>query len=172
MNTFAAYALMAVFASLSLLHLYWVLGGRAGLETAIPSVDGKPAFQPSAMATAVVAVGLALCGVLVAVTSGVLAAPISRDVLVWPVRGLVLLFLLRAVGDFWLVGFFKRMHTTRFARLDSTVYSPLCLMIAIGLVIVGFAETGAKGSLHNAPKSTIDRATLGMRAPACHNRRV
>ena len=39
-------------------------------------------------------------------------------------------FLLRAVGDFRYVGFFKRHTDTRFARLDTLFYSPLCLLLS------------------------------------------
>jgi hypothetical protein len=42
----------------------------------------------------------------------------------------VAVFLLRAIGDFRYVGFFKRVHKTAFARNDSLIYSPLCLLLA------------------------------------------
>ena len=38
----------------------------------------------------------------------------------------------------WLIH--KRIRHTRFAGLDTTVYSPLCLALAIGSIIVGFSE--------------------------------
>ncbi|WP_423856182.1 DUF3995 domain-containing protein [Acidithiobacillus ferrianus] len=41
------------------------------------------------------------------------------------------------MGDFRLVGFFKTVTGTRFARLDSTVFSPLCLAMAIGIFVIG-----------------------------------
>jgi hypothetical protein len=42
----------------------------------------------------------------------------------------------RAVGDFRLVGLFKRVRGTRFARYDSLVYTPLCLALAAGCFAV------------------------------------
>lgn len=139
MSTTIAYSLIAVFLGLSLLHFYWLLGGRVGLLAAIPEIDGKPAFQPSVIATLVVAIGLALCALLLAATAGVLTLPLPSSVLSWLTRALALILLLRSIGDFRLVGFFKRIRNSRFARLDTAVYSPLCLALAIGSALVGFA---------------------------------
>lgn len=138
--TIIAGALIAVFAGLSLIHLYWLFGGRVGLLAAIPEIDDQPVFQPSALAALVVAIGLALCALLIAATAGVCTLPLSQTVLAWLTRALaVVLLLLRAIGDFRLVGFCKRIRNSRFARLDTVVYSPLCLALAIGSAIVGFA---------------------------------
>lgn len=139
LNAIIAGVLIAVFAGLSLVHVYWLVGGRLGRLAAIPEVDGKPVFQPSTLATLVVAIGLALCAVVIAGTAGMLALPLFQTVLAWLTRGLAVVLLLRAIGDFRLVGFFKRAHNSRFARLDTAVYSPLCLVLAIGAAIVGFA---------------------------------
>lgn len=139
MNTAIAFSLIATFLSLSLLHFYWLWGGRVGLIAAIPQVDGKPAFQPSAAATFVVAIGLALCALLLAATAGALTLPLPNSVLYWLTRALALILFLRAIGDFRLVGFFKRIRNSHFSRMDTIVYSPLCLVLAIGSAIVGFA---------------------------------
>lgn len=134
-----AWALIVVFAGLALMHAYWLFGGRVGRLAAIPEVDGEPVFQPSALAMLVVAIGLALCALIVAATAGVLTLPLSHTVLSWMTRALAVVLLLRAIGDFRLVGFFKRIRNSRFARLDTVVYSPLCLALAIGSAIVSFA---------------------------------
>ena len=46
--------------------------------------------------------------------------------------------LMRAIGDFRYVGFFKRVRGSRFARMDTTLYSPLCLALAAGVAAVAF----------------------------------
>jgi len=141
-TTIIAGLLIAVFAGLSLIHAYWLFGGRVGLLAAIPEIDGKPVFQPSTLATLVVTIGLALCAMVIAGTAGLLALPLSQSVLAWLTRALAVALLLRAIGDFRLVGFFKRSHNSRFARLDTAVYSPLCLALAIGSAVIGFGEHG------------------------------
>lgn len=141
MITLVAGSLITAFVGLSLIHVYWLFGGQVGQRAAIPEIDGKPVFEPSAVATFVVAIGLALCAVLIAATAGVLTLPLSQTVLAWLTRALALVLLLRAIGDFRMVGLFKRIHNSRFARLDTAVYSPLCLALAIGAAIVGFSTT-------------------------------
>lgn len=142
MSAIIAWLLIAIFAALSLVHVYWLCGGRVGLRSAIPEVDGKPVFEPSTPATLVVVIGLALCAALIAATAGMLTLPLPQTVLVWLTRVLAVVLLVRAIGDFRLVGFFKRIHNSRFARLDTTVYSPLCLVLAIGAAIIGFTGPG------------------------------
>jgi len=41
------------------------------------------------------------------------------------------IFLLRAIGEFRYVGFFKKIKTTPFGQRDTKYYSPLCLLIGI-----------------------------------------
>lgn len=139
LSILVAWALIAVFASLSLVHVYWLFGGRVGRFAAIPELDGEPVFQPSTVAMLVVAIGLALCAVLIAGTAGLLVLPLSQTALAWMTRALAVVLLIRAIGDFRLVGFFKRIRHSRFAHLDTAVYSPLCLVLAIGTAIVGFS---------------------------------
>ncbi len=138
LTTIIALPLIATFLGVSFWHVYWLLGGRVGRDAAIPEIDGRPAFQPSAAATFVVATALALCALLLAATAGLIPLPLSPTVLTWLTQALAVVLLLRAIGDFRLVGFFKRIRDTRFARLDTAVYSPLCLLLAIGSSIVGF----------------------------------
>ena len=42
----------------------------------------------------------------------------------------------RAVGDRKYVGFFKRVRDTEFARRDSRIYSPLCLLLGLGAAAI------------------------------------
>ena len=142
MTNILAIVIVAVFVVLALVHVYWALGGRFAWLAAIPEVGGRPTFTPSAALTFLVAVALLACAGLVAGTVGILAVPVSPGVLKWLAFALALLLLLRAVGDFRLVGFFKRVRGTSFARLDTLVYSPLCLALSLGVFIVA--------SRHNA----------------------
>ena len=97
-------------------------------------------FVPSAGATLAVALGLALCGVLVAATAGFVRIPVPSAWLEWLSYVLAVVLLARAIGDFRLVGFFKRERGTRFARLDSMAFAPLCLLLAAGVFLVAYAH--------------------------------
>lgn len=137
MQVLIARVLVLTFFLLGAIHAYWALGGDKGKAAAVPHVSNAPAFRPSASATALVALALFACAFLIAASAGfVLALP--RSLLAWPCYALALILLLRAIGDFRLVGFFKRVHNSRFAWLDSRLYSPLCLALAVGVFFVTY----------------------------------
>jgi hypothetical protein len=137
MTGILAAAVCAVFLVLGSWHFYWALGGMQAKSGAIPEIGGKPAFRPSRAAT--VAVGLALyaCALLVA-QCGALFSPILSQS--WG-QGLCVALAgaltLRAIGDFRILGFFKKVRGSEFARRDTLVYSPLCLALALGVLFVG-----------------------------------
>jgi hypothetical protein len=132
--------LATVLSLLAGLHLYWALGGRWGWDVVLPERDGRPAFTPSRLACVAVALGLAAAGCVALVAGGLRTGPLPGPLsgllsegLVRPATGVVaVVFLLRAVGDFRLVGFFKRQRGSSFARWDSRLFSPLCLLLALG----------------------------------------
>ena len=133
-----ALSLMAIFAFLALIHVYWALGGRLAKVAAIPELRGTPSFVPGRMATLLVACGLFACVALVGAAAGLIDVPVQAIVVRWGCFGLASLLLLRAIGDFRLVGFFKTVRGSRFAWLDSALYSPLCLALAGGVFLVGW----------------------------------
>ena len=131
-----AFVLSAVLGFLSALHIYWAVGGHWGRAIAVPQVDDRPAFTPSRLATVLVAVGLAFAAVIPLVRAGVLSVPAPA----WLSQGaaslLALVFFIRAIGDFHLVGFFKQVRSTSFARWDTRLFSPLSLLLSLGFVRV------------------------------------
>ena len=131
-----AIALASVLAFLSGLHIYWAFGGRWGWGAAIPQIDGRPTFTPSRFATLLVALGLAAAAALPLVRTGALPFAVPAWLSQWSAVFLALIFLVRAVGDFRLVGFFKRVRGTPFAIWDTRLFSPLCLLLAAGFARV------------------------------------
>ena len=121
-----ARTLAAILLALSALHVYWALGGRWGSSVTIPVINGRPSFQPGPAATLFVAALLAVAAAIV----------LARAT--WGVRAIALVFLLRAAGDFRLFGFFKRVTDTPFAHMDTWVYSPLCLLLAVLAAVLAF----------------------------------
>jgi len=117
---------IVIFLSIALLHVYWAFSsGRAG-NAVIPTHDGRPIFTPSTGVT------LLVWGTLGFWRMGL---PIWLfKVGTWSVAAVLLL---RAIGDFRFVGFFKRVRDTPFAYNDTRYYSPLCLWLAISCAAVG-----------------------------------
>ena len=120
----------AVFAALSLLHVYWAFGGQRASVGVIPHVGGKPVFKPSMRASLLVALALAAACALMLFRIGALPWPFPDVLLQIALRVLGAAFALRAIGDFKLVGLFKRVRGTRFAQLDSWLFCPLCIALA------------------------------------------
>jgi hypothetical protein len=126
-------ALAAVFVALSALHVYWALGGTWAGAAAVPEVNGRPAFRPGPGATLVVAALLALAALVVLARAGAIPAPgVPAWLVAFAAWVLTLVLAARVVGNLRTFGLFKRVRGTRFARLDSLVYTPLCAALALG----------------------------------------
>lgn len=136
-GTVIAIVVCVVFVVLALWHFAMaLLRPAAATGGTVPSVGGKPLFTPSRAATVAVGVALLLFAGLVAGTSGLVAAPLPRAVLRGLSFALAAGLVARAVGEFRYVGFFKRVRDSRFATLDTFVYSPLCLLLGAGVALV------------------------------------
>jgi hypothetical protein len=132
--------LAIIFAAIALLHIYWALGGSASGMAAIPTVGGKQAFTPSAFATAMVAAAFIMAALVVLGQTGFLGEFIPHWLFRAGTFGISLIFLLRAVGEFRLVGFFKTLTGTPFAYWDTWLYSPLCLVIAVTAFVIALKK--------------------------------
>ncbi|AZA55575.1 DUF3995 domain-containing protein [Chryseobacterium sp. G0201] len=42
-----------------------------------------------------------------------------------------ILSFIRAIGDFRYIGFFKKITSSSFAKKDTLIYSPLCILISL-----------------------------------------
>lgn len=136
--TLVATALAASFCVLSLLHVGWALGWRRGKVQVLPQRDGAPLFRPGPLSTLTVAAVLFLAALIVTQRAG-LGRELLPAALVGPgCWGVSMALVLRAIGEFRYVGFFKRVRDTAFARMDTLVYSPLALLLGAGSVYVAF----------------------------------
>lgn len=136
MNTPLALLVSSMFIGLAVWHFRMAMLPTKGESGAVPTADGKPLFVPSRKSTVAVGMVLLLFAGLVAATAGVVSVGLPTVALVWLSYALATGLLARAVGEFKYVGFFKRVRGSRFAKLDSLVYSPLCLLLAIGVALV------------------------------------
>jgi hypothetical protein len=131
-----ALALAGVLGVLGLLHVYWAIAGVSGRSVALPEVDGEPVFVPSRASSALVAAGLLFGAWVALAVGGTLAAPLSATALRLLCTILGAAFLARSVGEFRLLGFFKRVKGTPFARWDTLLFSPLSLAIALAFFVL------------------------------------
>jgi hypothetical protein len=130
-------SLLAVFFLLGSIHFYWLFGGKWGLEKSLPTKEvGEKAKEPPKIATAIVGIGLILFGLFYALKTGLMNFQVPYWIINYGSWIIPSIFILRAIGDFRYVGFFKKIKNTEFAKADSKWFAPLCLTIGIfGMLI-------------------------------------
>ena len=138
MPTVIARLVAAAIAALGLMHVYWALGGRAGKSAAVPEINGQRAFVPTRAGTLAVAAALFFAASVVAIAGGLFGVGGFKGFFRLLAYGLSATFIARAIGDFRLVGFFKRVRDTRFARLDTFVFAPGCLAVGLAVLYVAY----------------------------------
>ena len=118
-----------VFAFLAFLHFYWAIFGIKKPELVLPSQNPEKEIKlPGSLMTVFVGFGLLLFAFIF----------LSQALGFWNVEWLHyirvvvgVIFLIRAIGDFKYLGFFKSVKETPFAKMDTKYYAPICLALAI-----------------------------------------
>jgi hypothetical protein len=113
-------------------HFYWSFGGLLGLDKALPTKDAKLLLNPSKSLTFLVGLVLIVFA-FIAYSLQFHDLTTLRSTTLYKYSGLFIsiLFILRAVGEFNAVGFFKKIKDTEFAIYDTKYFSPLCLGLGI-----------------------------------------
>ncbi|MHA3788385.1 DUF3995 domain-containing protein [Flavobacterium hauense] len=131
----------AIFIMLSFVHVYWALNGSLGKNGVVPTQnDGKVLFEPGIMGTFIVAAILGIFAFITAGDLGIYEAYLSAGFIKYATLAIGILFLLRAMGDFKYVGFFKSIKGTLFAKNDSRYFSPLCLYLGLSSVVIALIQ--------------------------------
>lgn len=129
--------LSLILIGLGITHFNWVIGGKHGFAESLPTKEnGERVLNPKKIDTAIVGIGLTAFGLFYVLQSDL----INYNLPVWILKyvGWIIpaIFILRAIGEFKYVGFFKRIKQTNFGKLDTKFFSPLCLGIGIiGIII-------------------------------------
>ncbi|MFY8036557.1 MAG: DUF3995 domain-containing protein [Cyclobacteriaceae bacterium] len=125
-----ALTIAGIFFWLGALHFYWAMGFTRGLAEAVPvKPSGEKIMNPSP--TACVVMGLALWSM--AIVQGMHAGwwlDRFSGFAKWGTLAIAIVFLMRVVGDFKWVGWWKKITNTPFAKNDTRYYVPLCLFIS------------------------------------------
>lgn len=141
MLPFVAVPLATVLSVISAIHLCWMVRG-VGARASVPSyADGTPVFRPGRLACLGVAIALAVAVVIVLGWVRLLDIGIPRKLLEIGIWGIGAVFGARTIGDFRYAGVFKRVRGTPFAKWDTRLFTPLCLVIAVAAVLL--ASTSA-----------------------------
>lgn len=124
--------LSILFFGLGLIHFNWVVGGEFGFIASLPTKEnGEKLFTPRKIDSAIVGIVLTAFGCFYLIKTGLIENFLPERVFAYNGWIISIIFLLRAIGEFKYVGFFKRIKQTDFGKLDTKLFSPLCLVIGI-----------------------------------------
>jgi hypothetical protein len=126
---------------LGLIHFNWVIGGKFGFEESLPTKEsGERILNPKKIDSAIVGIGLTAFGIFYILKSGLIVYNLPVWIMKYGSWVIPILFLLRAIGEFKYIGFFKSVKKTDFGKLDTKLFSPLCLVIGIFGIIIQYME--------------------------------
>lgn len=124
--------LSLILIGLGMIHFNWAFGGQFGFSNALPTkISGERILNPKKIDCFIVGVVLTLFGIFYIFKSGLIEYQLPEWILKYVGWLIPIIFILRAVGEFRYVGFFKSIKTTNFGKLDTKFYSPLCLVVGI-----------------------------------------
>jgi len=123
---------ITIFIFIAIFHFYWAFGGKLGLDIVLPTKDERRLINPSKYLTFLVGLFL-LCFAFVTYM-----LYINNDNKMYIYLGWIisLIFIIRAIGDFNTIGFFKKIKSTKFALYDTRYFSPLSLYLGIVLAMM------------------------------------
>lgn len=131
----------ALFIMLSFVHVYWAMGGNLGSNGSIPTLnDGTPVYKPGIVGTFAVAAALGSFAFIIIGNLDLYDEYIPPVLIRYTTICIGVLFLLRAMGDFKYMGFFKKTKGTLFSKNDSRYYTPLCLFIGISCIAIALLK--------------------------------
>ena len=131
MATTFSIILFSIFSILAVIHFNWAIGGQWGFDKTLPTNEkGERILNPRKIDCAIVGFGLLGFGLFYLWKAGLiqLGLPIWVAYVGWIIPAI---FILRSIGEFRYVGFFKKIKTTDFGKMDTQLYSPLCLLIGV-----------------------------------------
>jgi hypothetical protein len=122
---------------LAVLHGAWGLGLKwGGIDLLPQNPDGTPLFNPGAVVCFVASAVFVLVALAFVLRVGILAIGVPAWVSYGGVWCIAAVLLLRATGDFRYAGLTKTIRNTSFARKDTRIYTPFCLVMAALCIVI------------------------------------
>ncbi|MGE7624916.1 DUF3995 domain-containing protein [Viridibacillus sp. NPDC096237] len=108
--------------------------GDGGKNAVLPEVEGNRAFTPSTSGTLVVALMLGIASIILLFEANYIPLPKFLIVRVgaW---ACACVFSLRVLGDFKYFGIFKKVRKTKFSKMDTFLYMPLCAFLSFTFIM-------------------------------------
>lgn len=130
--------LASILLVLSGFHFYWVCGGERGYLAAVPEKfqvkePTRTGEIKTKIATLIVALGLLSLALLSTLE---FFYPNTWISVTFRIFGSI--FFIRAIGDFNILGLFKKKSDGLFAKYDTRLYIPLCIFLSCCFWVVTF----------------------------------
>ena len=128
----------SVLIAVTALHIYWLFGGKTGLEFAIPNYtpSRKRYNNLNKFKLFFATVLFASMSLFNIEQAEIINGIFYDDFMHWGHRIIAVIFLFRSIGNFKFIGFTKTFKGTTFAKLDTYIYSPVCLLLSIFSLIM------------------------------------
>ncbi|CAM3948595.1 hypothetical protein BAQ48_19750 [Bacillus luti] len=120
----------------SFLHIYWAFGGTWGTNSVIPTISGEKAFTPHTGITLVIALLLSIAAIILLQQTNIVHIAVPNVIVQAGSWICMIVFFIRVIGEFNYFGIFKRKKDTKFARMDTNLYIPLCLFLSFTFLLV------------------------------------
>ncbi|PKK36708.1 hypothetical protein BWI96_10020 [Siphonobacter sp. SORGH_AS_0500] len=142
MTTLIAFLLFLIFLCISSIHFYWAAGGKWGSDAVLPTKadNNIKVLNPGIVSTLIVAFGLLVFGFFILIVTKLVTFSIPQWLTTYGLWIIAGIFILRAIGDFNYVGFFKTIKHTKFGESDTKYFSPLCLVIGVLTIILALTK--------------------------------
>lgn len=142
MTTFIAIVLFLIFFLISSIHFFWAFGGTWGVDAVLPTKDDNisKVLNPALLPTLIVGLAFLFFGFFILIISGILSFTLPQLLSKYGLWFIASIFVLRAIGDFNYVGFFKKIKHTNFGKNDTKYFSPLCSIIGLLSIILEFLK--------------------------------
>lgn len=142
MTTLIAFLLFLIFLCISSIHFYWAAGGKWGSDAVLPTKadNNIKVLNPGIVSTLIVAFGLLGFSFFILIVTKLVTFSLPQWLTTYGLWIIAGIFILRAIGDFNYVGFFKKIKHTKFGESDTKYFSPLCLVIGVLTIILALTK--------------------------------
>lgn len=119
----------------SFLHVYWTFGGKWATNSVIPTKAGEKAFTPSVGMTLFIALLLSTAAIILLQQTNLVHFEVPNIIVQLGSWVCMIVFFIRVIGEFHYFGIFKRKKDTRFAKMDTVLYIPLCAFLSLSFLL-------------------------------------
>ncbi|ADY21864.1 DUF3995 domain-containing protein [Bacillus paranthracis] len=119
----------------SFLHVYWAFGGKWATNSVIPTKAGEKAFTPGTGMTLFIALLLSMAAIILLQQTNIIHFAFPTIIVQMGSWVCMVVFFIRVIGEFHYFGIFKRKKDTRFARMDTVLFIPLCAFLSLSFLL-------------------------------------